>query len=143
MTTQAATGDITSVAISNSNLSTLVAALKAASLVTTLQGKGPFTVFAPTNEAFSKIQPTVDSLLKPANKGKLTSVLTYHVVPGMLNAADLKDGQMLKTVEGESLKVTIQNGVVKINGATVVKADVPASNGVVHVINAVLVPKKM
>jgi len=73
----------------------------------------------------------------------LTSVLTYHVVPGMLNAADLKDGQMLKTVEGESLKVTIQNGVVKINGATVVKADVPASNGVVHVINAVLVPKKM
>jgi len=141
MTTQTATGNIATVASTNSNLTTLVAALKAGDLVATLQGTGPYTVFAPTNAAFASIQPTVDSLLKPANKSKLQSVLKYHVVPGIYMAADLKDGQLLKTAEGETLKVSIKNGVVKINGATVVTADVPASNGVVHVINGVLVPK--
>ena len=140
-TTQSATGDIAAVASANPDLTTLVTALSAGDLVATLQGTGPYTVFAPTNAAFSSIQSTVDSLLMPANKGKLQSVLKYHVVPGTYMAADLKDGQSLKTAEGESLKVSVKNGVVKINGATVVKADVPASNGVVHVINGVLVPK--
>jgi len=140
-TTQMPAGNIATVASATPDLTTLVAALKAGDLVTTLQGTGPYTVFAPTNAAFASIQPTVDSLLKPANKGKLQSVLKYHVVPGTYMAADLKDGQMLKTAEGESLKVSVKNGVVKINGATVVKADVSASNGVVHVIDGVLVPK--
>jgi uncharacterized surface protein with fasciclin (FAS1) repeats len=141
MTTQTASGDIASVATTNPNLTTLVAALKAGDLVTTLQGTGPYTVFAPTNAAFASIQSTVDNLLKPQNKGQLQSVLKYHVVPGIYMAADLKDGQLLKTAEGESLKVSVKNGVVKINGATVVTADVQASNGVVHVIDGVLVPK--
>jgi uncharacterized surface protein with fasciclin (FAS1) repeats len=140
-TTQSATGDIAAVASANPDLTTLVTALSAGDLVTTLQGTGPYTVFAPTNAAFSSIQSTVDSLLMPANKGKLQSVLKYHVVPGIYMAADLKDGQMLKTAEGETLKVSVKNGVVKINGATVVTADVSASNGVVHVIDGVLVPK--
>ena len=140
-TTQSATGNIAAVASTNPDLTTLVTALSAGDLVATLQGTGPYTVFAPTNAAFSSIQSTVDSLLMPANKGKLQSVLKYHVVPGTYMAADLKDGQSLKTAEGESLKVSVKNGVVKINGATVVKADVPASNGVVQVINGVLVPK--
>jgi uncharacterized surface protein with fasciclin (FAS1) repeats len=141
MTTQTASGDIASVASSNPNLTTLVTALKAGDLVTTLQGTGPYTVFAPTNAAFASIQSTVDNLLKPENKGDLQKVLKYHVVPGIYMAADLKDGQLLKTAEGEDLKVSVKNGVVKINGATVVTADVQASNGVVHVIDGVLVPK--
>ena len=131
---------IAAVASGNSDLSTLVSALTAGDLVTTLECTGPFTVFAPTNAAFANIQSTVDTLLKPANKGQLQSVLKYHVVPGTYMAADLKDGQELTTVEGEKLTVTVKDGVVKINDATVAKADVPASNGVVHVIDAVLVP---
>ena len=132
---------IAAVASGNADLSTLVAALKAGDLVSTLEGAGPFTVFAPTNAAFAEIQSTVDTLLKPANKTQLQSVLKYHVVPGTYKAADLKDGQELTTAEGGKLKVTVKDGVVKVNGATVTAADVPASNGVVHVIDAVLVPE--
>lgn len=122
------------------DLSTLVAALKAADLVTTLEGKGPFTVFAPTNQAFSDIQPTVDKLLEPANKAELKKVLTYHVVPGIYTSSDLKNGQKLKTVEGQDITVSIKSGTVKVNDATVEKADIETSNGVVHIIDGVLVP---
>ncbi len=135
-----ATEDIVAVAQATPDLSTLVSAVTAADLVETLQGEGPFTVFAPTNEAFSSIQDTVDTLLKPENKDDLTSVLTYHVVPGELNAADLTDGQELETVNGETLTVSVEGDTVKVGDATVVQADVPASNGVVHVIDTVLVP---
>ena len=122
---------------------TLVAAVKAAGLAETLSGAGPFTVFAPTNEAFAKLPAgAVDNLLKPEMKKDLTGVLTYHVVPGALKAADLKDGQKLKTVQGQELTVSVKNGKVMINGANVTIADVVSSNGVTHVIDAVLMPKK-
>ncbi|MEO7266162.1 MAG: fasciclin domain-containing protein [Ferruginibacter sp.] len=122
---------------------TLVAAVKAAGLAETLSGTGPFTVFAPTNEAFNRLPAgTVDKLLKPEMKGDLTSILTYHVVPGSLRAADLKDGQKLKTVQGKELTVSIKDGKVMIDGANVTIADVISSNGVTHVIDAVLMPKK-
>ena len=122
---------------------TLVAAVKAAGLAETLSGTGPFTVFAPTNEAFNKLPAgTVDKLLKPEMKKDLTNILTYHVVSGKLMAADLKDGQKLKTVQGEDLVVSVKEGKVMINGANVTIADVVSSNGVTHVIDAVLMPKK-
>lgn len=122
---------------------TLVAAVTAAGLGETLNGAGPFTVFAPTNEAFNKLPAgTVDNLLKPEMKADLTSVLTYHVVPGALRAADLKDGQKLKTVQGKELTVTMKDGKVMIDGATVTIPDVISSNGVTHVIDAVVMPKK-
>ena len=139
-TTQAASADIVGLAKATPDLSTLVAAVTAGDLAATLQGKGPFTVFAPTNQAFSDIQSTVDTLLKPANKADLQKVLTYHVVPGTYTAADLKDGQELTTVQGQKLTVSVNGSTVKVNDATVEKADVNASNGVVHVINKVLVP---
>ncbi|CAO3431084.1 fasciclin domain-containing protein [Azospirillum doebereinerae] len=133
---------------------TLVAAVKAAGLVDTLSGKGPFTVFAPTNTAFDALPAgTVDTLLKPENKGQLTKVLTYHVVPGTLHAkdlaADIKKGNgkaMLKTVEGAPLTFTEQGGKIMVadaagNKSTVTIADVDQSNGVVHVIDKVLLPK--
>src|SRR6476646_4825393 len=105
-------------AAGSSDHTTLVAAVKAAGLAETLSGTGPFTVFAPTNEAFNKLPAgTVDNLLKPEMKGDLTKVLTYHVVPGALKAADLKDGQELKTVQGQTLKVSVKDGKVMINGA--------------------------
>jgi len=131
---------IAAVASGNADLSTLVAALTAGDLVTTLEGAGPYTVFAPTYAAFADIQSTVDTLLEPGNKTDLQQVLTYHVVPGIYTASDLKDGQKLKTVEGQDLTVTVKDGVVKVNDATVESADINASNGVVHVINKVLVP---
>ena len=122
---------------------TLVAAVKAADLVGTLTGAGPFTVFAPTDEAFNKLPAgTVDNLLKPAMKKDLTSVLTYHVVPGKVMAADLKDGMKLKTVQGQDLMVSVKDGKVMINGANVTITDAVSSNGVTHVIDAVLMPKK-
>jgi len=139
-TAQAATADVVALAKDTPDLSTLVAAVTAGDLATTLQGKGPFTVFAPTNMAFSDIQSTVDTLLKPANKADLQKVLTYHVVPGTYTAADLKDGQELTTVEGQKLTVSVDGDTVKVNDATVEKADVNASNGVVHVVDTVLVP---
>ena len=139
----AAPKDIVDVAIGSPDHTTLVAAVTAAGLVETLKGAGPFTVFAPTNAAFSALPAgTVEGLLKPENKEKLTKILTYHVVAGAVKAADLKDGQKVKTLQGEELTVSIKEGKVMINGANVTAADLTGSNGVVHVIDAVLMPKK-
>ena len=133
--------DIVQTAAGNSSFSTLVSAVKAADLVTTLSGAGPFTVFAPTNEAFDALPDgAVDNLMKPAGKEKLASVLKFHVVPGKLMAADLQDGQTLKTVAGEELTVKKMGDKVTINGAEVSQADLAASNGVIHVIDKVLMP---
>lgn len=134
--------DIVDNAAKASNVTTVVAAVKAAGLVDTLKGPGPFTVFAPTNAAFAKLPAgTVDTLLKPDMKADLTSILTYHVVAGRYTAADLKDGMTLKTVNGATLKVGNVNGKVTINGSAMVEtADVISSNGVTHVIDTVLMP---
>lgn len=135
--------DIVDIAIGSPDHTTLVAAVTAAGLVETLKGKGPFTVFAPTNAAFAALPAgTVDGLLKPESKDALTKILTYHVVAGAVKAADLKDGQKVKTLQGEELTVSIKDGKVMINGANVTAADLTGSNGVVHVIDAVLMPKK-
>ncbi|WP_430405025.1 fasciclin domain-containing protein [Fluviicola sp.] len=136
--------DIVDNAVGSADHTTLVAAVKAAGLVETLKGDGPFTVFAPTNEAFNKLpKGTVENLLKPENKGKLTSVLTYHVVPGAIKSSDLKDGQTLKTVQGENLKITYKDEKWFVNGAQITIADVISSNGVTYVIDSVVLPKKM
>ena len=129
------------VTLASENAKTLAAAVKAADLIETLEGAGPFTVFAPTDSAFAAIQSDVDSLLKPENKAKLANILTYHVVSGAHLAADLKDGAELTTVQGEKLKVTVNGGKVTVGGANVTAADVAASNGVVHLIDKVLLPK--
>ena len=130
-------------AMGSSDHTTLVAAVKAGELVETLSGIGPFTVFAPTNEAFNKLPAgTVDNLLKPEMKKDLQGVLTYHVVSGALRAANLKDGMELTTVQGQKLKVSVKDGKVMINNANVTIADVISSNGVTHVVDAVLLPKK-
>lgn len=129
-------------AMGSSDHTTLVAAVKQAGLVETLSATGPFTVFAPTNEAFAMIpKATLDGLMKPEMKADLTKILTYHVVAGAVKAADLKDGMELTTVQGGKLKVSIKDGVVMINGAKVTIADVVSSNGVTHVIDSVLMPK--
>jgi uncharacterized surface protein with fasciclin (FAS1) repeats len=128
------------VGIASESAKTLAAAVTAAGLVETLQGAGPFTVFAPTDAAFAAIQSSVDTLLKPESKAELTKILTYHVVSGKTMAADLKDGQELTTVQGGKLKVSIAGGKVMINDATVTTADVAASNGVVHVVDKVILP---
>jgi len=125
------------------DLSTLVSALQAAELVDVFKGSDAYTVFAPTNKAFAMIQKDVDMLLKPENKSKLQNVLKYHVVAGTVKSSDLKDGQKVKTLQGEELTVFIKDGKVMINGAEVTTADAPASNGVVHIIAKVLLPKKM
>ena len=130
------------VAIAATSAKTLAAAVKAASLVETLQGAGPFTVFAPADAAFAAIQPEVDKLLKPESKAKLAKILTYHVVSGKLKAEDLKDGKELTTVEGGKLKVVVKDGKVTVGGAKVTSADIIASNGVIHVIDKVLLPKE-
>ncbi|RTQ52440.1 fasciclin domain-containing protein [Hymenobacter gummosus] len=136
--------DIVDNAANSKDHTTVVAAVKAAGLVETLKGTGPFTVFAPTNTAFEALPAgTVEGLLKPESKAKLTKVLTYHVVPGALKAADLKDGQELTTVEGEKLKVTVKDGTVMVGGATVTIPDVVSSNGVTHVIDKVLLPAQL
>lgn len=129
------------VTIASTSAKTLAAAVTAAGLVETLQGSGPFTVFAPTDAAFAAIQSEVDKLLKPENKDKLSKVLTYHVVSGKVTSSDLKDGQELTTVQGGKLKVSIKDGKVMIGNATVVTADITASNGVIHVVDKVLLPK--
>jgi uncharacterized surface protein with fasciclin (FAS1) repeats len=129
-------------AMGSSDHTTLVAAVKQAGLVETLSGAGPFTVFAPTNAAFAAIpKATLDGLMKPEMKADLTKILTYHVVAGAVKAADLKDGMELTTVQGGKLKVSVKDGVVMIDGAKVTIADVISSNGVTHVIDAVLMPK--
>lgn len=129
------------VALAKESAKTLAAAVKAADLVSTLEGTGPFTVFAPTDSAFAAIQKDVDVLLKPENKAKLANILTYHVVSGKHMAADLKDGAELTTVQGEKLKVSLKDNKVMIGDAHVTTADVTASNGVVHLIDKVLLPK--
>ncbi len=137
-----APGTIVDVAVGAGSFTTLVAAVKAAGLAGALSGKGPFTVFAPTDAAFAKLPPgTVESLLKPENKKKLQAILLYHVVKGDVTSSDLKDGEQVTTLEGQPVTIGISGGVVNVNGATVVKADIPASNGVIHVIDTVLIPK--
>jgi uncharacterized surface protein with fasciclin (FAS1) repeats len=141
-TAQAYAADIVDTAISAGNFKTLVAAVKAAGLVDTLKGKGPFTVFAPTDEAFAKLPAgTVEGLLKPENKAKLIAILTYHVLPGKVMAADIAGKDMMaKSVQGSDIHVVAKKGVM-INDANVVKADIVADNGVIHVIDAVIMPK--
>ena len=134
----ATTHDIVDTAVAAGNFSTLVTAVKAAGLVETLKGAGPFTVFAPTDEAFAKVpKATLDGLL--ADKAALTKVLTYHVVAGKVMSADVKAGHV-KTVQGTDLAMATEGGVT-VNGAKVVAADVAASNGVIHAIDTVLMPK--
>ena len=131
---------IVGVAAGAGQFKTLVAAVKAAGLVKTLNGKGPFTVFAPTDEAFAKLPAgTVENLLKPENKEKLVAVLTYHVLPGKLMAEDLTTTNA-KTLNGKELAIKVDAGKVTVGGANVIKTDIEASNGVIHVIDAVLIP---
>ena len=133
--------DIVDTAVAAGSFKTLAAALQAAGLVDTLKGKGPFTVFAPTDEAFAALgQETLQDLLKPENKAKLTAILTYHVVPGKVTAAEVTKLTSAKTVNGDEVSIRTQNGQVKVDGATVVTADVMASNGVIHVIDQVILP---
>jgi len=132
--------DIVDLAVATESLSTLVAAVQAGDLVETLKGEGPFTVFAPTNEAFAALpEGTLDNLLKPENKDQLVAILTYHVVAGKVMSTDLTNGMEAETVNGASATITTTDGA-KVNGASVVMADVEASNGVVHVIDAVILP---
>ena len=124
------------------DFSTLVAAVKAADLVDVLSSKGPFTVFAPTNEAFAKLpKGTVESLLKPENKDKLIAVLKYHVVPGKVMAKDVVKVDSAKTAQGSSVTVTVEGKTVKVDNAKVIKTDIEASNGVIHVIDTVIIPE--
>lgn len=133
--------DIVAVAAGAGSFNTLVAAVKAAGLVETLQGPGPFTVFAPTDDAFAKLpKGTVEDLLKPENKEKLVAILTYHVLAGKVMAADVKT-MKAKTVNGQSLDIKVSDAGVTLDNAKVVKTDVPASNGVIHVIDTVVLPK--
>ena len=133
--------DIVDLAVSTDFLSTLVAAVKAGDLVETLKGDGRFTVFAPTNDAFAALpEGTLESLLKPENKDKLIAILTYHVVAGEVKSTDLSDGMKAKTVQGSEIKISISDDGVKINDAAVTAADIMASNGVVHVIDKVILP---
>ena len=137
-----ASADIVDTAVAAGSFKTLATALAAAGLVETLKGPGPFTVFAPTDEAFAKLPAgTLESLLKPENKAKLAGILTYDVVPGKVMAADVVKLTSAKTVNGQSVKISVDGGKVKVNDANVVKTDVGASNGVIHVIDAVLLPK--
>jgi len=134
--------DIVDTAVGAGQFKTLAAALGAAGLVETLKGKGPFTVFAPTDAAFAKLPAgTVEMLLKPENKAKLTAILTYHVVAGKVMAADVVKVTSAKTVQGGSVAVKVDGGKVTIDNANVVTTDIAASNGVIHVIDTVLMPK--
>ena len=138
---KAKVGDIVAVAEGAGKFTTLCAAVKAAGLVETLQGKGPFTVFAPTDEAFAKLpKGTLEDLLKPENKEKLAGILTYHVLAGKVMAADVKTMEA-KTVNGQKLNLVAEDGKVSVNKAKVIMADVAASNGVIHAIDTVLMPK--
>ena len=140
-TNQVGQTDIVTVAATAGDFNTLVAAVKAAGLVETLQGDGPFTVFAPTDEAFAKLPAgTVDSLLLPENKAKLVAILTYHVVAGKVLAADVVGLSSAATVEGQSLSISVSDAGVRVDDANVTATDVMASNGVIHVIDSVLIP---
>jgi len=141
MTVSAFAKDIVEVAQEAGSFNTLIAAAQAAGLVDTLKGDGPLTVFAPTDEAFAALpEGTVENLLKPENKDQLTAILTYHVVAGQVMSTDLKDGQKAPTVNGQALTVDLDGGA-KVNEASIVKADIAAENGVIHVIDKVLLPK--
>jgi uncharacterized surface protein with fasciclin (FAS1) repeats len=134
--------DIVETAVAAGSFKTLAAALQAAGLVETLKGNGPFTVFAPTDEAFAKLPAgTVENLLKPENKEKLKAVLTYHVVPGKVTAAQVTKLKSAKTVQGSEAKVAVNGGKVMIDNANVVKTDIMAKNGVIHVIDTVIMPR--
>ncbi len=134
--------DIVDTAVAAGSFGTLAKALTAAGLVDTLKGAGPFTVFAPTDAAFAKLPAgTLDDLLKPENKAKLTSILTYHVVSGSVKAADVVKLSEAKTVQGQSVKITVKDGKVKVDEANVTATDISASNGVIHVIDSVILPK--
>lgn len=141
-TVAAKAADIVDTAVSAGSFKTLVAAVEAAGLVDTLKGEGPFTVFAPTDDAFAKLPAgTVEDLLKPENKDQLVAVLTYHVVPGKIMSGDIAGKTSnVKTVQGSELSVDATDGV-KVDQASVVTADIEASNGVIHVIDAVVLPK--
>jgi len=133
--------DIVDTAVAAGSFKTLAAALTAAGLVDTLKGKGPFTVFAPTDEAFAKLPAgTVEGLLKPENKAKLTAILTYHVVPGKVMAAQVTSLKDAKTVNGQSVGISTMAGKVMVDKSHVVKTDIGASNGVIHVIDTVMMP---
>lgn len=135
--------DIVDTAVKAGSFKTLVAAVKAAGLVETLKGKGPFTVFAPTDEAFAKLPAgTVETLLKPENKDKLVAILTYHVVAGNVQAADVVKLKSAETIQGSGVKITVADGKVMVNEANVVKTDIACGNGVIHVIDTVLIPKE-
>lgn len=133
--------DIVDTAVAAGSFQTLAKALQAADLIDTLKGPGPFTVFAPTDEAFAKLPAgTLDDLLKPENKDKLRAILTYHVVAGNIPSAKVVTLSSAKTVNGREVKITAMGGNVMVNNAHVVKADIPASNGVIHVIDTVILP---
>ena len=139
---RAETRDVVETAVAAGSFKTLAKALDAAGLVTTLKGSGPFTVFAPTDEAFAKLPAgTLETLLKPENKEKLQRILTYHVVSGKVMASDVVKLQSAKAVSGDTITVKVRNDVVHVDNATVTKADITASNGVIHVIDAVILPK--
>ena len=133
--------DIVDTAVAAGQFTTLAAALEAADLVGTLKGDGPFTVFAPTDAAFAKLpEGTVESLLKPENRDKLVAILTYHVVPGEVTAADVVKLSEAKTVNGQDVAITVADNGVRVNDANVIKTDIDASNGVIHVIDTVILP---
>jgi len=133
---------IVDVAAEAGSFKTLIAAVQAAGLVDALKGEGPFTVFAPTDEAFAKLpEGTIAELLKPENKERLTAILTYHVVPGKVMAADVVKLEKAKTLQGQNVSISMEKDVVKINGATVVATDIAADNGVIHVIDTVILPQ--
>ena len=133
--------DIVDTAASAGDFGTLVTAIKAADLVGTLKGHGPFTVFAPTDDAFAKLpHGTLEDLLKPENKEKLASILTYHVVPGKVTAAEVIKLKSAKTVNGKDVHISVKHGDVMINSSKVIKTDIDCSNGIIHVIDTVLLP---
>jgi uncharacterized surface protein with fasciclin (FAS1) repeats len=134
--------DIVDTAVAAGSFTTLAKALTAAGLIETLKSEGPFTVFAPTDEAFAKLPPgTLDDLLKPENKAKLQGILTYHVVAGKVTAADVVKLTKAKTVNGQELKIMVKDGTVMVDNAKVTKTDIMCTNGVIHVIDAVMLPK--
>jgi uncharacterized surface protein with fasciclin (FAS1) repeats len=138
---EAKTQDIVDTAVAAGQFNTLAAALEAAGLVDTLKGDGPFTVFAPTDAAFAKLpEGTVESLLKPENRDQLIAILTYHVVPGKVEAADVVELSEATTVNGQDVAITVADNGVQIDNANVIKTDIGASNGVIHVIDAVIIP---
>jgi uncharacterized surface protein with fasciclin (FAS1) repeats len=133
--------DIVDTAVAAGQFTTLAAALQAADLVDTLKGDGPFTVFAPTDAAFAKLpEGTVESLLKPENRDQLVAILTYHVVAGKVEAADVVKLDEAKTVNGQDVQITVADNGVQVNNANVIKTDIEASNGVIHVIDTVIIP---